>query len=143
MSESNTKKKRRRKITIPPRAIQILQFVEAFKSKYDFSPSRREIMGADRVAGVEPIRDQIQSTSVCNYYIKDVLIKRLGFVEERPRDSRTIHLTINGRLFLQTLRGETLQARDRDLLKREKEIDKLLREHGLAHLVEEKIKTPA
>lgn len=140
---SERKLRRRKALTIPPRAIQILQYVEAFKAEYDFSPSRREMMGLDIVAGVNPIENKILSTSVCNYYIKFVLMERLGFIEENAGDARTIHITLKGKLFLQTLRGEAISARDRDLLNREKEVAKLLCESGLAHLVDTKIKTPA
>ncbi len=70
----------RRKSGLSPRHKKILSFLESYVNEYGFPPSIREI--GDQT--------QISSTSVVNYYLKQ--LEEMGYIERSSKVSRGINL---------------------------------------------------
>lgn len=76
------------------RAFQILMFIYNYKEAHDYSPSNREMCVAIQTTNSKPI-----SLSVLNWHLK-ALRKKYGYLDYVPRQSRTVHLTREGKDFV-------------------------------------------
>lgn len=80
--------------TVEGNAFEILKFIHEFKETHDYSPSNREITMAIRTKFGYPL-----SLSVLHYHL-DKLRTRWGYINFIPRQSRTVHLTSEGKAFV-------------------------------------------